>query len=133
MKTLGTFSSHTVFGMWSSSFPLISNLENAHCLKMTRCFLVWTHCLFFLLSCFRLLAIEEDLRQEQQEMKSAISRKEQIIDSQERRIRELDAANNKLQKTLTDMKDRVTRKAESKQQTYKTTLYVNDYNKSSFC
>jgi len=81
----------------------------------------------------RLLAIEEDLRQEQQEMKSAISRKEQIIDSQERRIRELDAANNKLQKTLTDMKDRVTRKAESKQQTYKTTLYVNDYNKSSFC
>lgn len=85
------------------------------------------------MSCFRLLAIEEDLRQEQQEMKSAISRKEQIIDSQERRIRELDAANNKLQKTLTDMKDRVTRKAESKQQTYKTTLYVNDYNKSSFC
>ena len=95
---------------------------------------------FYLLCCIffvdRLLAIEEDLRQEQQEMKSAISRKEQIIDSQERRIRELDAANNKLQKTLNDMKERVSRSSKSdnnKQQTYKTTLYVNDYNKSSFC
>ena len=65
-------------------------------------------------------------------MKSAISRKEQIIDSQERRIRELDAANNKLQKTLNDMKERVNSRNKDKQQTYKTTLYVNDY-KSSFC
>lgn len=102
--------------------------------------------------CCRLLAIEEDLRQEQQEMKSAISRKEQIIESQERRIRELDNANNKLQKTLGEMKDKMRKPSstgpsknhsalanvpstDSTSRTYKTTLYVNDYNKtnSSFC
>lgn len=71
------------------------------------------------------------MRQEQQDMKSAISRKEQIIDSQERRIRELDSANAKLQKTLNDLKEKVT-KAQKTDKTYKTTLYVNDY-KSSFC
>ncbi|XP_067941182.1 ras GTPase-activating protein nGAP-like isoform X4 [Watersipora subatra] len=98
----------------------------------------------------RLLAIEEDLRQEQLEMKSAISRKEQIIESQERRIRELDNANNKLQKTLHEMKEKVRRpsssaskhssgsshaSSDSSNRTYKTTLYVSDHTKpnSSFC
>ncbi|KAF6033300.1 hypothetical protein EB796_008394 [Bugula neritina] len=102
----------------------------------------------------RLLAIEEDLRQEQQDMRSAISRKEQIIESQERRIRELDSANSKLQQNLNEMKAKLTSKgAQSNKQadsrskptsnfaidpsdsnkTYKTTLYVADYQKSSFC
>jgi len=104
--------------------------------------------------CCRLLAIEEDLRQEQQDMRSAISRKEQIIESQERRIRELDSANSKLQQNLNEMKAKLTSKgAQSNKQadsrskptsnfaidpsdsnkTYKTTLYVADYQKSSFC
>lgn len=102
------------------------------------CFSVVRNYHAILLSLFafnsRLLAIEEDLRQEQQEMRSAISRKEQIIDSQERRIRELDTANSKLQKTLNDLKDKVQKaqKPASTDKTYKTTLYVNDY-KSSLC
>jgi len=64
-------------------------------------------------------------------MKSAISRKEQIIYSQERRIRELDSANIKLQKTLADLKEKL-QTTHTKDKTYKTTLYVNDH-KSSFC
>ena len=97
----------------------------------------------------RLLAIEEDLRQEQQEMKSAISRKEQIIESQERRIRELDSANTKLHKSLREMKEKSRKPSsgsknsssssqastDNTSRTYKTTLYVSDHNKanSSFC
>ena len=114
---------------------------------MLSCLRVDRGCLFLF---GRLLAIEEDLRQEQLEMKSAISRKEQIIESQERRIRELDNANNKLQKTLHEMKEKVRRpsssaskhssgsshaSSDSSNRTYKTTLYVSDHTKpnSSFC
>ncbi|CAL1545446.1 unnamed protein product [Lymnaea stagnalis] len=59
----------------------------------------------------RLQTIEEDLKREQAEMASAVEHKQQVIEVQEQRIKNLDKANNKLIQALADLKARAAKAA----------------------
>ncbi|XP_046331942.1 ras GTPase-activating protein nGAP-like isoform X6 [Haliotis rufescens] len=54
----------------------------------------------------RLVSIEEELKHEQQQMQKIVTKKQEVIDAQERRIHTLDSANSKLLQALNDLKER---------------------------
>ncbi|CAL1287205.1 unnamed protein product [Larinioides sclopetarius] len=54
----------------------------------------------------RLITVEEELRREQQEMQGVILAKQKVIDSQERKLQTLDAANTRLLAALAQLKER---------------------------
>lgn len=59
-----------------------------------------------MISSYRLISLEEELRREQQKMADALHHKQQVIDAQEQKIQALDAANNRLLSALSQLKDR---------------------------
>ncbi|XP_067661735.1 ras GTPase-activating protein nGAP-like isoform X2 [Haliotis asinina] len=54
----------------------------------------------------RLVSIEEELKHEQQQMQKIVTKKQEVIEAQERRIHTLDSANSKLLQALNDLKER---------------------------
>jgi hypothetical protein len=66
------------------------------------------NCVFFLLFSLilRLLAMEDELRNEQYKMSLIINHKQRVIEAQGQQIAELDAANNRLLNELSNLKSR---------------------------
>ncbi|XP_069793782.1 ras GTPase-activating protein nGAP isoform X3 [Narcine bancroftii] len=76
-----------------------SHLQPIHFFPEKLTHIFWWHC-------FRLMAVEEELRKDHSEMQAVIDAKQKIIDAQEKRIVTLDSANSRLMNALTQVKER---------------------------